>query len=295
MGIGILNLAFAQDSATPFTYKFQPDQQETYNVVIDITGNLPIPGGGGGAAGNIKLNTGMFLKVSKMNEDKSAVITTGLNALSGELSGAPLPISLEMARSYIPDTNATVTTQGELKDLKGGGQLPMGINLPGFDPRNLATLLIPTQMPDKKMEKGVSWTFMQKFGEGKDALKIEIKAVCEGMETVDGVELMKITQTFDHPIEVYQDAFLQPTEDRSKAARSLKGTLTGSSKLWFHPEKGVLEKATMAAQIKQVSEPIKTDGSEIKEYEREITEASSTILIQRSTEKKESDSRKEEK
>lgn len=279
----LLTSALAQDAAPSFTYKFQPDQNETYKVFIDIEGNLPMPGGGGGMAGQIKLNTGMFLKVSKVEEDKNASITAGLNEFAIEFNGQPFPASLEMIKGYISDVSATVNPRGEQSQVKGGGQLPMGIRLPGFDPRNLVLLLIPTQLPDKPLSKDMTWSFTQKVGEGKDETVLPINARFEGVEEMDGVKVLKISQEFTQPIEQYLDAFMQPVSDKAQAARFIKGEIKGSGTVWLDVENGRLYKSQVVAQLNQTSEPVKKEGEELKEYEREETKVSANINVTHSS------------
>jgi len=275
--------ALAQETTSSFTYKFQPDQIENYRVSIEVEGNLPMPGGGGGMAGQIKLNTGMFLKVSKVEEDKGASVTAGLNEFSAEFNGNPFPVSLEMIKGYISDVSATVNPRGEQSNLKGGGQLPMGIRLPGFDPRNLVLLLIPTQLPDKPLAKDMTWSFTQKVGEGKDETVLPVKAKCEGVEEIDGLKVMKISQEFSQPIELYLDAFMQPVSDKSQAARFIKGEIKGNGIVWLNVEKGMLYKSQVTARLNQTSEPIKKEGEELKEYEREETNVSANIQVAHSS------------
>jgi hypothetical protein len=281
--MALLSAAFAQEAVSSFVYKFQPDQNETYKVLMDINGNLPMPGGGGGVAGQIKMSTGMFLKVSKVNDDKSASITAGLSEFSLEFNGQPFPVSLEMIKGYISDVSATLNPRGEQSNVKGGGQLPMGIRLPGFDPRNLVLLLIPTQLPDKPLTKDMTWSFTQKVGEGKDETILPIKARFEGIEEVDGVKVLKISQEFTQPIELYLDAFMQPVSDKAQAARLIKGEIKGNGTVWLNIEKGVLYKSQVAAQLNQTSEPIKKEGEEPKEYERETTSVSANINVTHSS------------
>lgn len=279
----LITSALAQDEVPSFTYKFQPDQNENYKVLIDIEGNLPMPGGGGGMVGQIKLSTGMFFKVSKVEEDKNASITAGLNEFAVEFNGQPFPASLEMIKGYISDVSATVNPRGEQSHVKGGGQLPMGIRLPGFDPRNLVLLLIPTQLPDKPLSKDLTWSFTQKVGEGKDETVLPVRARFEGMEEIDGVKVLKISQEFVQPIEQYLDAFMQPVSDKVQAARFIKGEIKGNGTVWLDMEKGRLYKSQVTAHLNQTSEPVKKEGEEVKEYEREETKVSANINVTHSS------------
>jgi xanthine dehydrogenase iron-sulfur cluster and FAD-binding subunit A len=103
----------------------------------------------------------------------------------------------------------------------------------------------------------------------------------EGMEEYNGVKLHKITQTFEQPIQSYQDAFYQPTKDESAAVRVTKGVMKGTMTMWYHPENGLVQRMTMQASMKQTTEPIKKDGSEIKDYERESSEVTLTASLTR--------------
>jgi hypothetical protein len=87
----------------------------------------------------------------------------------------------------------------------------------------MATLLFPTELPDKPLTNGMSWNFVRVIGAGNDALQIPMTARYEGMEDYNGVKLHKVTQTFEQTIESYQDAFYQPTTDKEAAVRVTKG------------------------------------------------------------------------
>ncbi|MFQ3610278.1 MAG: hypothetical protein SNJ72_02185 [Fimbriimonadales bacterium] len=259
----------AQESAPTFQYRFKEGQQEQYEGKIELNGNLPIPGAAG-MAGSLVLNMTMFMRADKVDESGTKV-TTGLQAFEAIFNGQPFPVGLDMAKSIIPDSTATVSPQGKLGGLQGGGGL-MGFQLPGFDPRNMATMLVPTEIPSTPMTNGATWEFTRAFGDGADALKVTLKARYEGMEEVNGTKYIKIIQNFEQPIESYQDAFYQPTTDKNNAVRITRGTMKGTMTLWFHPEDGVLYKATIQASLDQTTEPIKKDGSEIKDFERETTQ-----------------------
>ncbi|GBC93713.1 hypothetical protein HRbin15_02215 [bacterium HR15] len=256
-------------TAPTFQYKFRPDQQERYQVVVELNGNLPIPGAAG-AAGQLKLILGISMKVTKV-EEQQATVQTALEEFNAEFNGSPFPASLDMAKSVIPDSTATVTPRGKLGGLQGGGGL-MGAPLPGFDPRNLATLLFPLELPDVPLTNGATWQFTRAFGEGANALRVPITARFEGVEEVDGVKLLKISETFSLPIELYQDAFYQPVSDKEQATHVMRGEMKGNGVIYLDPEAGVLQKLTLNASLSQTREPIKKDGSEVKEYERESTQ-----------------------
>lgn len=257
-----------------FQYKFRPDQQERYQVIVEMNGNLPLPGATG-AAGMLKLTLGVSMKVTKA-EEQQATVQTALEEFNAEFNGSPFPVSLDMAKSVIPDSTATVTPRGKLSGLQGSGGL-MGGPLPGFDPRNLATLLFPLELPDLPLTNGTTWQFTRTFGEGANALRVPINARFEGIEDVEGVKLLKITETFSLPIEIYQDAFYQPVSDKAQATHITRGEMKGNGVIYLHPEAGVLQKLTLNASLSQTREPIKKDGSEVKEYERETTQMSLTL------------------
>lgn len=283
IGIAVLGVlmswAVAQETAIDFQYKLKENQQEKYQATVEMSGNLPIPGAAG-MAGVLKLNMTVFMKTTKL-EEGSATVSTGLEAFDAEFNGQPFPVGLDMAKNVIPDSTATVAPNGKLGGIKGGGGL-MGFQLPGFDPRNMATMLIPSEFPtDKPLTPGTTWQFTRAFGEGADALRVTLNAKIEGFEEVEGTKLLKVTQTFDTPIESYQDAFYQPTTDKENAARVTKGQMKGTMTLWYHPEDGVLQKATLQASMNQTTEPIKKDGSEIKDYERESSQLTLNATLTR--------------
>jgi hypothetical protein len=280
MGVALWNgllvlTGLAQESNTAaLQYKFRADQQERYQVTVEMNGNLPIPGAAG-MAGTIKMTLGISMKVTKL-EDQQATVQTALEEFNAEFNGSPFPVSLDMAKSVIPDSTATVTARGKLSGLQSGGGL-MGAPLPGFDPRNLATLLFPIELPEGTLTSGTTWQFTRAFGEGANALRVPITARYEGIEEIGGVKLVKITQSFNLPIELYQDAFYQPVSDKEQAARITRGEMKGNGTIYLHPEDGVVQKLTLSASLNQTSEPIKKDGSEIKDYERESTQLTLTL------------------
>lgn len=275
---------WAQDAPT-LQFKFTEKQRELFDATVELNGNLPIPGAAG-MAGTLKLIMTLFMQVEKVEDDGKATVKTGLEAFEAEFNGQPFPVGLDMARNVIPDSTATVHPNGKLSGLQGGGGL-MGFQLPGFDPRNMATLLFPTELPDKPLSNGLSWQFTRAIGAGDDALKIPMNARYEGMEEYNGIKLHKITQTFEQNIEIYQDAFYQPTNDRDAAVRVTKGVMKGTMTMWYHPESGLVQRMTMQASLNQTTEPIKKDGSEVKDFERESSEMKLNATLTRKEPKKE--------
>ena len=270
---------WAQEASSTLQFKFTEKQRELFDATVELNGNLPIPGAAG-MAGTLKMMMTVFMEVEKIEEGGKATVKTGLEAFDAEFNGQPFPVGLDMARNVIPDSTATVAPNGKLSGLQSGGGL-MGFQLPGFDPRNMATLLIPTELPEKPLTNGMSWQFVRALGAGDDAIKILMTARYEGTEEHNGVKLHKITQTFEQPIQSYQDAFYQPTKDESAAVRVTKGVMKGTMTMWYHPENGLVQRMTMQASMKQTTEPIKKDGSEIKDYERESSEVTLTASLTR--------------
>ena len=280
----LTSAVWAQDSVN-LQFKFTEKQRELFDATVELNGNLPILGAAG-MAGTLKLLMTLFMQVDKVEDDGTATIKTGLEAFEAEFNGQPFPVGLDMARSVIPDSTAVVHPNGKLSGLQGGGGL-MGFQLPGFDPRNMATLLFPTELPDKPLTNGMTWQFTRAIGAGDDALKIPMNARYEGTEEHGGVKLHKITQTFEQLIETYQDAFYQPTSDKDAAVRVTKGVMKGTMTMWYHPDSGLVQRMTMQASLNQTTEPIKKDGSEVKDYERETSEVKLTASLTRKEPKKE--------
>ncbi|MCS7209032.1 MAG: hypothetical protein NZ874_05605 [Fimbriimonadales bacterium] len=276
--------AWAQEGVN-LQFKFKENQRELFDATVQLDGNLPIPAAAG-MAGTLKLAMTLFMQVDKVEEGGKATIKTGLEAFEAEFNGQAFPVGLDMARTIIPDSTATVHPNGKLSGLQGSGGLP-GFQLPGIDIRNLATLLFPTELPDKPLTNGTSWQFTRALGAGDDALKIPMNARYEGTEEYNGVKMHKITQTFEQNFETYQDAFYQPTTDKEAAMRVTKGTMKGTMTMWYHPETGLVQRMTMQASLNQTTEPIKRDGSEVKDFEREQSEVKLTATLTRKEPKQE--------
>lgn len=274
-----VSVLWAQESASTLQIKLNENQREQFNATVEMDGNLPIPGAGG-MAGKLKLTMTVYMQVEKVEEGGKATVRTGLEAIDAEFNGQPFPITIDLARSVIPDSTATVEPNGKLGGLQSGGGL-MGFELPGFDPRNLATLLFPTELPDKPLTPGTTWQFNRAFSGDPNAPKLPINARYEGTEEYNGVKMHKITQTFEQNIEVYQDAFYQPTTDKENAQRITRGLMKGTLTMWYHPETGLLERMTMQASLNQTTEPIKRDGSEVKDYEKESSMLTVTASLTR--------------
>ena len=285
LAVSVLTSALWAQESTNLQFKFTEKQRELFDATVELNGNLPIPGAAG-MAGTLKLIMTLFMQVDKVEDGGKATVKTGLEAFEAEFNGQPFPVGLDMARNVIPDSTATVHPNGKLDGLQDGGGL-MGFQLPGFDPRNMATLLFPTELPDKPLVNGMTWQFTRAIGAGNDALKIPMTARYEGVEEHNGVKLHKITQTFEQNIETYQDAFYQPTTDKDAAARVTKGVMKGTMTMWYHPENGLVQRMTMQASLNQTTEPIKKDGSEVKDFERETSEVKLTASLTRKEPKKE--------
>jgi hypothetical protein len=278
----LVNALWAQEASSTLQFKFTEKQRELFDATVELNGNLPFPGVAG-MAGSLKMKMTVFMEVDKVEDGGKATIKVGLHATDPEdfkieYNGQPFPVGLDMARNFIPDSTATVAPNGKLSGLQGGGGL-MGFQLPGLDPRNLATLLFPTELPDKPLTNGMSWNFVRVIGAGSDALQIPMTARYEGMEDYNGVKLHKITQTFEQTIESYQDAFYQPTTDKEAAVRVTKGLMKGTMTMWYHPDNGLVQRMTMQASLNQTTEPIKKDGSEIKDFERETSKLDLTASL----------------
>ncbi len=274
----LASAVWAQDAAT-MQFKFSEKQRELFDATVELNGNLPIPGASG-MAGTLKLIMTLFMEVNKVEDGGKATVKTGLEAFDAEFNGQPFPVGLDMARGVIPDSTAVVHPDGKLSGMQAGGGL-MGFQLPGFDPRNMATLLFPTELPGKPLTNGMTWQFTRVMGAGDDALKIPMNARYEGMEEYNGMKLHKVIQTFEQNIESYQDAFYQPTTDKDAAVRVTKGLMKGTMTMWYCPETGLVQRMTMQASLNQTTEPIKKDGSPVQDFERESNEVKLNATLTR--------------
>ncbi|MCS7272632.1 MAG: hypothetical protein NZ550_00595 [Fimbriimonadales bacterium] len=272
LGVCVSVLWAQEASNNAFQIKLSENQREQYDAVVEMDGNLPIPGAAG-MAGKLKLVMTVYMQVEKVEEGK-ATVRTGLEALEAEFNGQPFPVTIEMARSVIPDSTAVVHSNGKLSGLQAGMTIA-GFELPGFDPRNLATLLFPVELPEKPLTPGTSWQFSRALSGDPNAPKLSLNARYEGMEELNGTKLHKITQTFEQNIEIYQDAFYQPVADKENALRVTRGQFTGTFTIWCCPNTGLLHRMTLQANVNRTSEPIKKDGSEVKDYER----TSETLVV----------------
>lgn len=223
LATGLLSfLALSSLFAQPFRYTLKEGQVRSYKVMVSLDGNLPMPGGLGGD-GNMKVSSEMFFKVKKTLESGDSETEAGLTQIDIELNGQPLTLALDMVKQYIPDNEAVVSNRGEVKKVKGGGQLP--VQLPGFDPRNMVSLFMPTILPEGGLEPGAAWEFKHKFGEGATEFITPMKAKFEAWETIDGVRLMRIGHEFE----------------AKTSTTTLKGTMT----VWLDPAKGLLQKSDL--------------------------------------------------
>ncbi|MCS7300950.1 MAG: hypothetical protein NZ556_05280 [Fimbriimonadales bacterium] len=283
--LGTLTGALWAQDAAALQFKLTEKQRELFDATVELNGNLPIPGAAG-MAGSLKLVMTLFLQVEKLEDGGKATVKTGLEAFEAEFNGQPFPVGLDMARNVIPDSTAVVHPNGKLDGLQSGGGMA-GFQLPGFDPRNMVTLLFPTELPEKPLTNGMTWQFTRALSGGNDAIRLPMNARYEGTEEYNGVKLHKVTQTFEQPIESYQDAFYQPTTDKDAAVRVTKGVMKGTMTMWYHPENGLVQRMTMQASLNQTTEPIKKDGSEVKDFERESSEVKLTATLTRKEPKKE--------
>ncbi|MDW8105953.1 MAG: hypothetical protein RMK45_00580 [Armatimonadota bacterium] len=265
LGVCVSALWAQETPSNTLQIRLSENQREQYDAVVEMDGSLPIPGGTG-MAGKLKLVMTIYMQVEKVEEGK-ATIRTGLEALEAELNGQPFPVTLDMARSVIPDSTAVVHPDGKLSGLQAGMTIA-GFELPGFDPRNLATLLFPIELPEKPLTPGASWQFSRAFSSDPNAPKVSLNARYEGTEEHNGAKLHKITQTFEQNIEVYQDAFYQPVADKENALRVTRGQIKGTFTVWCSPDTGLVQRMTLQASVNRTSEPIKKDGSKVEDYER---------------------------
>ncbi len=158
--------------------------------------------------------------------------------LSAEVALGPLPYEVpqDQARKLF-DQSVALKPTGEVASAKDSAPLPFSLSIPGLDPKQLHTLIVPVVFPATALKPGDEWTFQSAFL-GKDAAA-PFKAVLVSYETVPqgkstpAKTIAVIRTEFGMEIDQKLGADKKPAEKPEDIDRTRKGKITGSGLFRF--------------------------------------------------------------
>ncbi len=232
-----------------------PAEPIGYEVQIDFDGQLPVSLFQGAEQ---RLRVKMAISVRALPPDEDGGLRAS-NSLEGfEISlfdteggeFVPLPLTVESAREFFPDTTIVHTSEGRILKTDAP-DLNLPIRLPGLHTRHFpdATFML-LQFPEGGVEEGKAWTYTRRFGDSD----VKIEATYRGSE--DGGERfdVKVAQSY----ETLEDEYGNPVSEESEAAYRVKTVVTGAGVVWFSGPKGVISRSEVTAEA--VSTVIPLEG-----------------------------------
>jgi hypothetical protein len=269
LGAGFKAAASLAPDAPPMSlsYRMTPGQEQRYKLTADIKASVPIFGSptptdleaGIELVYIAKPKTQLADGLSDVDlEVEKASLSIGMPGSKPE-DRLPFPLELDQIREVL-NQQVTISKLGEVVKVRGGGEVPFGVSIPGVDPKRLYALLFPVVFKAQPVKAGDKWTFTSELLGGKGT-KPNFTATVLPTET--GAAAIKINQTFDMMVDNSVTVEKKPVEGGKPAHRRTLGKIEGIGDLRFDPSRGLFTRSVVNIKAniadKLVGKPIDED------------------------------------
>lgn len=214
-------------------YKVTPTTRAEYSVQVVFDGFLPLLGGNQGKA-QVDMDVTVHGLEAKGNDLQAK---TNLKAFTISFNGAPLPLDVNNARSYFPETTVQFTPQGTVT-ANSAPDIDLPVKLPGLDVKRMPDItFLPIELPKEAKKTGETWTFKRSFGGSDITYTCTMNAVDATSATVG----VKIRQEYT----VLENDLLEVVTDRAEAAASVKTVMTGTGTVVYDVKLGLARSVRM--------------------------------------------------
>lgn len=224
-----------------FAYSL-PSSPQAYNVRVDFDGYLPVLGGieqkarlelsielQGKGAGKGLLRLGAF-DLSVMDEQGSGYVR--------------LPLSLDSAKEYFPDTEFECTPLGKILKTNAPN-LELPIKLPGLHTRHMPELtVLLLEFPEAGVQKDIPFTFVRVLGESR----VRYEAVYKGRHELGERFELKVTQEY----EAWEDENRNPILNKEGARYRVVTKVAGTGEVYMTGPSGRICRAKVNAEAHSV-------------------------------------------
>lgn len=244
-------------SSTTFSYSL-PTSPVDYVFRVSFDGYLPVLGGV-----EAQIQVELDLRVSGAGVDgddqKATTQMTGfrLSMLDPETGKyEALPLSLDNAKEYFPDSVVSFTPFGVVKGTNAPDrQLP--IKLPGLHTQHLPEItFLLVEFPASGLEKASTHRYTRKLGDSSIACELTYRGRDEFGESFD----IKMTQE----LLSLEDGYRNPVSEESQAVATVKTVATAKGKVWFSGTKGLIVKSEVIGEAVSEVKYIKGDPSKTR-------------------------------
>lgn len=245
---GALVTAGASDPVA-LAYQMTPGKAQRYRLTAEIKASVPIFG----SATPTDLEAGIELvyvakpKTNLADGDSDVDLQVEKASLALGMPGSkkedrlPFPIELDQIREVL-NQQVTISRLGQVKQVKGGAELPFGVSIPGVDPKRLYALLFPVVFKAQPVKPGDRWTFTSELLGGQGAKPTFTATILPPAESGASVRIKEdFDMTVDHSVGPDQ----KPLKPGKSAHRRTQGKITGAGTLHFDPSIGLFTKSVV--------------------------------------------------
>ncbi|MFY9234991.1 MAG: hypothetical protein WAO58_11100 [Fimbriimonadaceae bacterium] len=221
----------------PISYSITPAADVRYDVTVAFDGYLPLLGGR-----EAKVDVQMLVDVKGLDPDDKGMprASSEIADFSLSIDGSKFPgIGVDSVREYFPKTTISFSPQGKiLKSDAPDIQLPF--RLPGLDVKRFPDITyLPVEFPEAGIEEGKAFDFKKKFGDSDVAYTVTPTSIKDAVIEMD----VKLLQSY----EVFEDSGGNVIRAEADAVRVVRTRLTGSGKITFDRQRGLVSMVDIQA------------------------------------------------
>ncbi len=252
IGIGyrVAALPNAADAApVSLAYQMTPGQSQRYLLNAEIKASVPIFG----SITPTNLEAGIELTYVARPKTQLADGISDVDLVVEKASLAigmpgskpedrlPFPIELDQIQEVL-NQQLTITRLGQVKQVRGGAELPFGVSIPGVDPKRLYALLFPVVFKAQPVKPGDKWNFTSELLAAKGAKPTFTATI---LPPNVGAATVNIRETFDLKVDQSVDSNRKPVTNGKPAYRRTQGKIQGVGALTFDPAIGLFTRSVV--------------------------------------------------
>lgn len=224
-----------------FSYSL-PSTPQAYDIRVDFDGYLPVLGG---IEQKARLEFSIELQQKAAGKGFLRLGSFDLSVMDEQGTGyVRLPLSLDSAKEYFPDTNLDFTPLGKILKTDAP-DLELPIKLPGLHTRHMPELTVfLLEFPEGGVRPDVPFAFVRNLGGSKVRYEVVHKGRGELGERFD----LKVTQDY----ETWEDENRNPILGKEGARFRVVTHVEGTGAVYMTGPSGRIRQANVTADARSV-------------------------------------------
>jgi hypothetical protein len=236
----------ADSAPQPLIYRFKPGKPLKYKLKADIKGTIPIADSITPIDIEATLTLTYIATPKTLLADGTSDVAVRVENAEAELLKIPIDLDLDGIRKALNQT-ITLSKNGVVKKVTGGGPLPFSVRVPGVDPTRLYTLIFPIVFQSRPVKAGDSWVFKSGLVSDEAARAKFTATVLPQQDSLNPIR-EDLTMSIDQKL----DKDKKPVT--SDVYRTRKGKIEGSGVLNFDPAAGYFRSGAINLKVNIVED-----------------------------------------